>query len=103
MVHYHQALSNSIRRFGSDPDTLIPFDQFQLHLKKFGKYAFLQGLQIIQLLVADSKNIANLDNISEGSVESKSFIQGFDDVTQQKYAIRIRDFLTDFIELGYWN
>lgn len=103
IVHYHQALSNSIRRLGSNPDVLIPFEQFQSHLKKFGKYALLQGLQIIQMVVADSKDIADMDNLSEGSVENKSFIQGYDDVTQQKYTTRLRDFLTDFIEMGYWR
>lgn len=99
--HYHQSVSKSIKRLGSDPEKLFPIECLESHLKKFGKYAFLQGLCIIQMILADSNDIPDLDEMTENK-DCKDFIQGQKATTHSEYTSRIRDLLTDLIEYGYY-
>lgn len=98
MQHYHQALSDAIRRLGSDPDQLFPFDSFQSQLKKFGKYAFVQGLQMMQVVLTDPKDIPKMDDLEEGSAELKGFI----DSSNVEYRQRINDLVEDLMDYGYY-
>lgn len=98
---YHQSISESIKCLGSDPDKLFPIEFLESQLKKFGKYAFLQGLNIIQMVLADSEDIPDLDDMSEVK-ECKDFLKGQKTTTHSEYTSRIRDLLTDLIEYGYY-
>lgn len=107
IAHYHRTLSEHIRRLGSDPDTLYPWTILQQHLKKFGKYAFVMCPVLLPMMVADAKDIPDMNEIA-AKMANKEEDFGFamtysDDATEQKYRQRINDVFTDLVELGYWN
>lgn len=105
MQHYYESLSAQIRRLGSDPDALFTFDDFQCHLKKFGKFAFVMGPAMVPMMLADAKDIPNLDEMSEkmSDEENVDLVKGFDNKTQIEYNKRINDLLEDLVDLGYWH
>lgn len=75
-------------------------------MKKFGKYAFLMAPLLIGVMMADPKDIPDLDALSEelaNDTENLELVRGFDEETQRKYEIRIRDLVADLVELGYYN
>lgn len=103
MKHYHNSLSDIVRKLGSDPDKLFPFTEFQKSLKKFGKFAFLMGPVLTQIMLADPKDVPDLDEMSVAMSKSDvEFVQGFDEETQLQYDERINDMMTDLIEYGYY-
>lgn len=105
MKHYHTTLSNSIRRLGSDPEQLFPFADFECHLKKFAKFAFLMGPVMVQMMLTDPKNIPDLDTLSENVAngeEPTDFFKDLDTETQKIFNQRVNDLFTDLVELGYY-
>lgn len=104
MDHYYAALAEQIRKLGSDPDQLYPYNTFKTDLKKFSKLAFIMGLVMAQLLVANSDNLSDLDEISEKTGGSADFIQNIDEETRSEYNLKVRNLLDSLIELDfYWN
>lgn len=69
LQHYHKSLSKAIRRLGSDPELLFTYKDLENELLRFGKYPFLTGPMQIQMHVAKSQEIANLDEFCEGIVK----------------------------------
>lgn len=105
MKHYHKTLSTSISRLGSDPEQLFPFVDFECHLKKFGKFAFLMGPIMVQMMVTDPKDIPNLDTIGESLANGDAnteFFQALNAETQQIFNRRVDDLFSDLVELGYY-
>lgn len=105
MKHYHQSLSDIVRKLGSDPDKLFPFGEFQESLKKFGKFAFVMAPILTQIMLADPKDVPDLDEMSvamSNEGEDVEFVRGFDEATQLHYNERISDLMSDLIEYGYY-
>lgn len=101
--HYYSVLQQQIRKLGSDPDVLFPHTVFQDHLKRFAKIAFLMAPLMVEVFLANSKDIPNLDEMAEkmkngGDVR---LVQHQDEHTRQKYKNRLSELLTDLIDLGY--
>lgn len=104
MRHYYTVLAEQIRKLGSDPDKLYAYSTFEKDLKKFSKYAFIMGLVMAQILVADSEHLSDLDEISEKSEGQADYIQNIDEETQTAYKLKVRNLLDSLIELDfYWN
>lgn len=104
MDYYYDALSNAIRRLGSDPNTLYSYDVFTKDVKKYAKYGLLMALVITQLLVVDQTDFNNLDEISQKTDGSADFVQSIKGNTEIKYKQRIRDILDTFLQLDlYWQ
>lgn len=103
MKFYYVELTAAIRRLGSDPAALFPEHEFYGHLKKFGKYACVLVPFIIQLMMADPKDVANMEQVSKADGDANvDFVRGYAEETQQKYADRINEFMENFVECGYW-
>lgn len=103
---YYKSLSTTITKLGSDPVKLYSNEQFEKDLKKFGSYAILLSPLLIQMMLADPKNIINLDELSENISKkdgAKDFITGFDEKTQTIYDERIKGLLSDIVRLGYYS
>lgn len=100
--HYHESLSNAIKRLGSDPEVLFTYHDLENELKRFGKYPFLVGPMQTQMQVAKSQEIADLDDFSESIVKENKvdFVTSYDEV---EYAHRINNLFDDLVRLGYWN
>lgn len=95
-----------IRKLGSDPEQLFPFHNFEEHLKKFAKLAFLMGPLMVMMMLADPKDIPDLDELSNdmGTKAEFDFIKSYNEEVQKEYVSRINDLLTDLVELDYyWN
>lgn len=105
MKHYHETLSTGIRRLGSDPDKLFSYDAFAGELKRFGKYPFLIGPMQTQMIVANPKDIPDLDEFSEGIVNDNKvdFVLDYDEITQLEYNRKINNLFKDLIALDYWT
>lgn len=75
----------------------------QLH--KFGNYPFLISPFIIQLSLADSKEIGNMDEISEDMVKGnhKSLFNGYGEDSMLKFKKRIVGVIHDLIQLDYYT
>lgn len=106
---YYSTLSTTIRKLGSDPDQLFPFDVLERQLKKFGKYGVLIAPTLLQVITADPTDIPDMDQLSEdiennkGNKDSdhpKSFISS---KTQELYNTRVRDVVRDAEAYGYLN
>lgn len=101
--YYHQSLSDIVRKLGSDPNKVFPFDELQKSLKKAGKFAFVFSPILTQIMLADSKDIPDLDEMSAAmSTEDVEFVRGFDEKTQLYYNERMNDLMSDLIEYGYY-
>lgn len=105
LKHYHNTLSESITKLGSDPDQLFTFEDLESQLKKFGKFAFIWGPMFVQMMLADPDDIPDLDQLSEDLVKQEgdiNFVKNFNEDRQREYDTRMRDLLTDLVDYGYY-
>lgn len=102
LKHYHNSLSNIVRKLGSDPEKLFTFEDLECQLKKFGKMAFVIGPLCLQLTLVNPKDVSNLDDVINRSDEKVDFITGFDPETQIEYDKRINDLFTDLLAFDYY-
>lgn len=106
MEHYYKILSESIVKLGSDPATLYTFDNFQGDLKKFGRFAFIWAPMLIQIILVDAKDVADMEELSKDMVNNEQdvdIIKGFSAEIQLKYNNRINELFTDLIDYDYWK
>lgn len=101
---YHNSLSNTIQRLGSDPEQLFSFDDLQSELKRFGRFAFLISPLMVRIMLADPKDIRNYDDMKNTEEELKTQkTHGFSSVEVEKaYAERINDVIGDLFSYGYY-
>lgn len=102
---YYSSLSKTIQRLGSDPHKLYTFENLKMEMKKFGKFALLTGPMIIQIRIANAKDIRDLDEYSElvdNGVEA-DLLNDFDENTQLVYSKEINDLVNDLLKYGYVN
>lgn len=105
MQHYHNALSDNVRKLGSDPEKLFTYADLESELKKCGKYAFVWGIRRVQISLADSKDFPDMDQYCEnmGSDDNDvELIAKFDGERQIEYEQRVRDLVQDLIDYGYY-
>lgn len=100
---YYTSLSTTIRTLGSDPDKLYTFDNFQMEMKEFGEFALLTGPMIIQIRVANAKDVRDLDDYSDRveNGEEADLLNDFDEETQQMFSDQVNDLVADLLDYGY--
>lgn len=100
---YHSALSQIVRRLGSDPEQLFSYSDLQDELRTFGDFALFCAPMILQMRIASSEHIADMDNyaarLAEG--ETVKFVSQYDDKTQNLFEKLINGAVTDIVEYGY--
>lgn len=104
MKHYHKTLSEIVTKLGSDPESLFSYADFQSQLKKFGTFAYLMGPMITQMMLVDPNDIPDLDELSETMVKSDGdveFMKGFEGNALLVYNKRVKDIITDLVELDF--
>lgn len=100
---YYSSLSSIIEKLGSDPKKLYSFENLQAQLRKYGEFALLCGPMIIQIKVANAKDIGNLDEYAElveNGIEA-DLVNKYDEETQMEYSTLINDLVTDLVNYGY--
>lgn len=102
--YYHDTLSESIRRLGSDTDKLFSFDHLQSQLKKFHKYPFILGLISPPMILpkADAIPVINKSatETTQNANESVDY-EPYDEETQAIFHRRVNDLIADLIDLGF--
>lgn len=100
---YYSSLSSIIEKLGSDPKKLYSFENLQAQLRKYGEFALLCGPMVIQIKVANAKDIGNLDEYAElveKGIEA-DLVNKYDEETQMEYSTLINDLVTDLVNYGY--
>lgn len=101
---YYESLSKAIRKLGSDPAKMYPYDAFIMDVKRYSKFALCMALVMAQVFVAGNDDITDLDEICSGGDGTADFIQKIDSKDEDVYKERVRDILDTFLELDlYWN
>lgn len=101
---YHESLSHTVKLLGSDPDQLFTFVNLQDELKSCGTYAFLLAPMLLQVSLADSSELSNLDEMSDRIAEGEKgheLITGLDEKAQQAFSQRLNDVFDHLFKLGY--
>lgn len=103
---YHSMLSHQIEKLGSDANKLFSYEEFERQLKQFGSFALLIAPMILQVALAHSDDISDLDVISEQLAKGEkvdAIVKGYDEETQQIYTERINGLVTDIVNFGYYT
>lgn len=104
---YHTSLTQIVEKLGGDSQKLFTFDDLQNQMKKFGKFALVMSPMFIMMTLADEKDLANMDDISQElgkKDEQLSMVKGYDAETQILYNERIQGLMRDVVKLGlYWD
>lgn len=103
---YHSALTKIVKKLGSDPQKLFSYEDLLDQLRKFGKFSMLMSPVLISVMMADAKDISNMDDFSQDMNCDKqvSLVKGFDAKTQILFDERIQGLLNDVDKLNlYWD
>lgn len=73
-------------------------------MRKFGEFALLCGPMIIQIKVANAKDILNLDDYAEqvekGNKDADLFAE-YDEETEEKFSNLVNGLVDDLVNYGY--
>lgn len=101
---YYSSLCDIVEKLGSDPKKLYTYENLQTQMRKFGEFALLCGPMIIQIKVANAKDILNLDDYAE-QVEkgnkAADLVGEYDEETQEKFSNLINGLVDDLVNYGY--
>lgn len=98
---YHSTLSASIRKMGSDPEKLYSIEKFENDLKKYGPYALIFGVFIIQFCIVDQKNVMDLDEYTELLKDGKDCNLLIDFDENELFLELANDVVEDIFNYGY--
>lgn len=100
---YYSSLSETIRKLGSDPNKLYPYENFKEQLRKYSDYALLLAPLIIAIRVAKAKDVVNLDDYAEclERGEDADIVKQFDDESRAEFSKQINGLITDLVDYGY--
>lgn len=100
---YHKSLSTLLRKLGSDPEKLFPYDKLKSELKRVGKFGLLMAIMLLHIMVTSSDETPDMDvlaerSLNEGIVDDMEFKSK---ATELKYKRRIKDVIIDIDSKGY--
>lgn len=99
---YHKQLTLNIRKLGSDPDVLFPYETLKSELKLCGNFAAAISPMLVQICSVDAKDVVNLNELGEENQEI-DLIQGLSENAQVLYEERINELLEDLAKFGYFH
>lgn len=105
---YHNALSNTITKLGSDPEKLFSFNDLLGELKRFGRFGLLFAPVMLQFITSKASDIPDMDEFAEdiknNTKTMDESIQAFtSSSTLDEYNQRVRDVIKDGILLSYYQ
>lgn len=105
---YHNALSNTITKLGSDPEKLFSFNDLLGELKRFGRFGLLLAPILLQIITSKPDDIPDMDEFAEDMANnSKTMdesIAAFGNMgSVDQYNQRVRDVVKDGILLRYYE
>lgn len=101
---YHNQLSQNIRKLGSDPEVLFPFETLKNELKLCGNFALVVMPTMIEVRTVDPKDVIDLNEVHGGEGdEPVKLIQGLSDSAKVLYSELINGFFEDLTDYGYYH
>lgn len=101
---YYESLSKTVRLLGSNPDELFTFENLQDELKICGNYALIMAPTLIQVSLADTSEIMNLDEVFDKSADEGGAIEltsELNDAAKVLFEQRLSDVIEDILQRGY--
>ena len=96
---YYNNLSNICTKCGSNAEKLFSFENLQQQFSKFGKFGLIVAPGMLQMTMAQNKNIMSVEELSE--CDGKIALGTFDKDTELKYKERIGDVIMDSYKYGW--
>lgn len=100
---YHKQLSHNIRKLGSDPEVLFPFDALKNELKLCGNFALVIAPMLIEICAVDPKDLIDLNEACNDGDQQIELIQGLSKNAQLLYDELINGLLEDLTKFGYYH
>lgn len=105
---YHNSLSNTIRKLGSDPEKLFSFNDLQGELKRYGRFGLLLAPVLLQIITSKASDIPDMDDFAEQMANNTKTLEesvaAFSSTgTVDQYNQRVRDVVKDGILLSYFE
>lgn len=102
---YYSNLARIIRATGSDPDVLFPAEELQSQLRQFGVYGVIMAPIVLQVLLADSSEITDIDDVAESILQNADVaskpISNLSGAKTDELALRLRDVFADARQYGW--
>ncbi|KAK5649030.1 hypothetical protein RI129_003922 [Pyrocoelia pectoralis] len=89
---YYSSLFNFYVKLGGNPENCLPYSVLQDHLRKFSIYGLYIGVQAMDIMLNKEKGKNENNSSSTYSSDSNG---------TEKFCVRIRDVLKDFVAFGY--
>lgn len=102
---YYESLSNMVRLLGSDPDELFTFKNLQDELKTCGIYALITGPMVIQISLATSSEMTNLNEVFDKTVDGGTIelTSELNKEAKNCYEQRLSEMIEDVLKRGYYR
>lgn len=104
---YHDQLSSNVRKMGSNPEKVFPYEAFEEEIKLSGVIGLLMAPIITEIALVEAKDITNLDemfeNLANGKQEQIALIQGLGVDAQLKFEKRINECVRDLVNMGLFR
>lgn len=101
---YYTNLAATIRSTGGDPEELFPESELQRQLREFGIFGVVMSQILIPLVLADSANNFNFDELADSKAEDlveAGPIKGLGEAKVKEYVRRFKEVLTDARQYGW--
>lgn len=100
---YYTTLSETIRKLGSNPDKLYPFEHFQMQLRKFSEFALFYAPIISTFRIADESDVMDGDEYGErlANGEDVDLFAKFTGEKQKVWHAIVNGAVTDLMKYGY--
>lgn len=103
---YHTNVTAVVSACGADIEKLLPFEQLHQQLRTFGRYGVVMAPILLQVIVADSSQIVDMDAMAlelskPGGRNKEVEISKFDEASLEMYRQRLGDVIDDALRLGW--
>lgn len=102
LMDYHHAVTEAIVKLGSSPDLFTRHD-FDEQLNKFAPWMLFIAVHMLPVILADSKDVPDMDNYSEnvGNDKRADIVPEFKEAAQLIHSERVRDLVGDTYDLSH--
>lgn len=102
---YYDALAETLKASGSDPEKLFTFEDLAQQLKQFGEYGLTMASFFHAIMVSKEDNITDVDEytaeLSNGITENLEFFVKLDENSRPPFVKRLGDVIDDALRLGW--
>lgn len=101
---YHAALSDTVRKLGSDPDKLFRYSDLMSELRANGSFALVMGVLLVAFVLAKPDDVRDMDEYTERLAkgeEVSAFTNSGED--SEVYIKVVNDLIGDIIAYGYYQ